>query len=428
MELLQQLNYDKEKADFLIDGFTNGFDIGYERDEQVRMESDNLKFRVGNPIILWNKVMKKVKLKHFTGPYNKPPFEHFIQSPIGLVPKDGGKETRLIFHLSHPRNQERKSVNANIPAEKCLVKYADFDKAVRRCMEEGINCHISKSDMKSAFRNLGLRKGCWKYLVLKARNPKDNQWYYFVDKCLLFGASISCALFQAFLDSVAYLVQWRSSKKPVNYLNDFLFIALFELMCQNQLNIFIDICTEINFPVALEKTEWPSTRLTFLGLLLDTVNQLVMLPKEKIIKGKGLIQKLLDKKKATIHELQQICGFLNFLGRAIVLGQAFTRRLYGIADDQNGKLKSHHHVRIPQGERQDLAMWLQFLSHPTVLSRLFMDFTTVLTAVEISMFSDAAKNPELGFGAICNEDWMFGQWNSKFILDEDPSIKFLELF
>ena len=109
-------------------------------------------------------------------------------------------------------------------------------------------------------------------------------------------------------------------------------------------------------------------------------------------------------------------------------GRAFTRRLYGIADDQNGKLKSHHHVRIPQGERRDLAMWLQFLSHPTVLSRPFMDFTTVLTAVEISMFSDAAKNPELGFGAICNEDWMFGQWNSKFILDEDPSIEFLELF
>ena len=142
-------------------------------------------------------------------------------------------------------------------------------------MEEGVNCHISKSDMKSAFRNLGLRKRCWKYLVLKAKNPKDNQWYYFVDKCLPFGASISCALFwkylvlkaknpkdnqwyyfvdkclpfgasiscalfQAFLDSVAYLVQWRlSSKKPVNYLNDFLFIALLRLMCQNQLNSFM---------------------------------------------------------------------------------------------------------------------------------------------------------------------------------------------
>ena len=257
------------------------------------MESDNLKFRVGNPIILWNKVMKEVKLKRFPGPYKKPPFEHFIQSPIGLVPKDGGKETRLIFHLSHPRNQKRKSVNANIPAEKCRVKYVEFDDAVRQCMEEGVNCHISKSDMKSAFRNLGLRKGCWKYLVLKAKNPKDNQWSYFVDKCLPFGASFSCALFQAFLDSVAYLVQWRSSsKKPVNYLDDFLFIALLRLMCQNQLNSFIDICTEINFPVALEKTEWPSTRLTFLGLLLDTVNQLVMLPKRKDHKGQGINSKI----------------------------------------------------------------------------------------------------------------------------------------
>ena len=53
-------------------------------------------------IILWNKVMKEVKEKRFAGPFKEIPFEHFIQSPIGLVPKDGGKYYRLIFHLSYP--------------------------------------------------------------------------------------------------------------------------------------------------------------------------------------------------------------------------------------------------------------------------------------------------------------------------------------
>ena len=45
----------------------------------------------------------------------KPPFEHFIQSPISLVPKDNGAKTRLIFHLSHPRSGKYRSVNAGIP-------------------------------------------------------------------------------------------------------------------------------------------------------------------------------------------------------------------------------------------------------------------------------------------------------------------------
>ena len=47
--------------------------------------------------------MKEVKLKRFAGPFESSPFEDFIQSPVGLVPKDNGKDTRLIFHLSYPR-------------------------------------------------------------------------------------------------------------------------------------------------------------------------------------------------------------------------------------------------------------------------------------------------------------------------------------
>ena len=63
--------------------------------------------------------MKEVSLGRYAGPYDEPPFEHFAQSPIGLVPKDKGKKTRLIFHLSYPRNGD--SVNSGIPKESCTV-------------------------------------------------------------------------------------------------------------------------------------------------------------------------------------------------------------------------------------------------------------------------------------------------------------------
>ena len=117
---------------------------------------------MGSPTILWNKVIKEVKLKRYAGPYSKPPYEHYIQSPIGLVPKNDGKEMHLIFHLSYPRQEGKKgrklSVNGNMPKHKCKVKYCDFDMAILRCLEEGVGCKVSKSDMKSAFRNLGLSR------------------------------------------------------------------------------------------------------------------------------------------------------------------------------------------------------------------------------------------------------------------------------
>ena len=88
---------------------------------------------MGDEIDLWNKVMKEVKLKRYAGPFNEIPFEDdFIQSPIGLVPKDQGKDTRLIFHLSYPcLGKNSTSVNANTPKHLCSVTYPDFNQAIK---------------------------------------------------------------------------------------------------------------------------------------------------------------------------------------------------------------------------------------------------------------------------------------------------------
>ena len=120
--LLQQSNYSAVETKFIIEGFKFGFPIGYDGCKQVKMNSPNLKFRrvgnrmIGDKVTLWNRVMKEVKLGRYAGPFEIIPFEYYIQSPIGLVPKDNGKDVRLIFHLSYPRNSG-KSVNENIPKE-----------------------------------------------------------------------------------------------------------------------------------------------------------------------------------------------------------------------------------------------------------------------------------------------------------------------
>ena len=397
----------------------------------MRMTANNLKFRgLGNEVTLWNKVMKEVKLGRFAGPFVDPPFEHFIQSPIGLVPKDNGKDTRLIFHLSYPRGTGT-SVNDNIPSEECTVKYPDFSEAIKLCLDEGRNCNISRSDVQAAFRNAGIRPEDFKYLLMRAKSPFDNKFYWFVDKCLPFGSKISCKIFQRISNGVKHLVKWRTGKELVNYLDDYLFAALMKYLCDGQVKTFLQVCKEINLPVALEKTFWGCTLLTFLGLLIDTVNQTVSIPCEKVERAKLLISSTLEKKskKLTLVQLQKICGFLNFLGRAVVPGRAFTRRLYMHTAGKNGKkLKPHHHIRISHDMREDLKTWLIFLKNPVVFCRPFLDFSTVLLATEIDMASDATTNPKLGMGAICGKSWIFQQWDERFIRSRNPSIQYLELF
>ena len=221
--LLQESNYDREKTQFLVDGFKDGFDLGYRGPTNIQQKSPNLKFTIGDEIELWNKVMKEVQLKRYAGPFKEIPFENFIQSPIGLVPKDGGTKTRLIFHLSYPRTENGISVNNSTPKELSQVQYASFDDAVRLCIKDGKGCKAGKSDMSSAFRHLAMKKEFWKFLVMKAKNPIDKKWYYFVDKCMPFGASISCANFQAFSDAISHIVEYKMKKENINYLDDFFF-------------------------------------------------------------------------------------------------------------------------------------------------------------------------------------------------------------
>ena len=247
------------------------------------MTSPNLPLSIGSETELWNKVMKEVQNKRYAGPFEHIPFKNFIQSPIGLVPKDGGKSTRLIFHLSYPRRINKNlSVNANTPGHLCTVQYPKFDKAVVLCLKEGQGCVAGKSDLKSAFRHFPIKPSDWMLLVMKARSPLDKKFYYFIDKCMPFGASISCSHFQRFSNALAHILKFKSGgRESINYLDDFFFTATLKLICDTHIKLFIKICAVIQFPISMEKTVWGTTILSFLGLLIDTVRQQVFIPSRK---------------------------------------------------------------------------------------------------------------------------------------------------
>ena len=430
-QLLEEARYDKQKTKYLINGFSEGFSLNFTGDREVVRMAPNLPFTIGNETILWNKVMNEVEVGRYAGPYTKPPFKHFIQSPIGLVPKDKGKKTRLIFHLSYPKDGSYDSVNKAIPYEACKVKYPSFDKAVKLCIQAGKFAYIAKSDMSCAFRNIPLMVREYMLLVMKAKHPVNGKWYFFVDKCLPFGSSISCAIFQAFSDAIAFLVTHRINKPVVNYLDDYFFAALRKMICDWQVNQFLDICKRINFPVSLEKTFWGTTILTFLGLLLNTETQTVSIPYDKVQKALNLMDFYLDRKnkKTTVQKAQELCGLLNFLCKCVVPGRAFVTRLYSMTGtgSKDKKLKPHHHVRITEEHRLDIQVWNIFLNQPDVYCRPFLDYTTV-SAEEIDMYSDASANPKLGFGALCQSEYLYGKWDENFIRTHKPSIQFLELY
>ena len=142
------------------------------------------------------------------------------------------------------------------------------------------------------------------------------------------------------------MVSFRTGHPLLNYLDDYFFVAALRNECNRQVEIFLLICGFIQFPVALEKTFWATTLLTFLGLMLDTVNQVICILIDKIQKCQDQISFFLNKrnKKVILLQFQRLFGSLNFLCRCIIPGRAFLRRLYVKTVEAGQKLQSHHHL------------------------------------------------------------------------------------
>ena len=281
--------------------------------------------------------------------------------------------------------------------------------------------------MSRAYRNVPLSRRDFNLLLMKAFHPVTNEVFYFVEKCLSFGSSISCAIFQDFSNAVAHLVKYRTRKNLVNYLDDYFFAAMMKMFCDWELQQFLNVCREICFPVSMEKTVWGKQILVFLGMMLNTVTQTISIPQDKIDKALDQISYFLDRKhkKTTVLRAQQLCGLLNFLCKCIVPGRAFTTRLYVLTG--NPSLKQYHHVRISEENRLDLMVWDIFLRDQNSFCRPFIDVVS-LDAVDVDMYSDASGNPVLGYGALCGASWLVGGWDTTFMRIHRPSIQFLELY
>lgn len=423
--------YDQAKSDYLIEGFTNGFELGFYGPRDVVREAPNMKFHAGDEIDLWNKIMKEVQEGHTLGPYRgqqELPFNHYWQNPVGLIPKKGNpNESRMIVNLSY---KDQDSVNYYTKKEECTVQYNDIDAAIEMIM--GIKRHhgevyLGKCDGRAAFRQLPVVRKDFPLLVMKAKDPVTKQWCYFVDKVIVFGSSRSCRIFSEFAAALAHIAQYYDlhNTKPNEYLDDVLTGGHTVTACNNSLANYLWVCQQVRFPIADEKTVWATQLIEFLGLLLNVLTMTLSVPVDKRNNALNQIEDILRRVKITMLRLQKLTGLLNFLCRAVVPGRAFTRRFY----DRMTGLKQYHHLRVDPELWQDLLVWKEFLKLPSSLCRPFMDFHTTLQADTLDFYTDASKSTtQAGFGIVYGDQWTFGEFPVWVRTNDVVAIQTLEMY
>ena len=288
--------------------------------------------------------------------------------------------------------------------------------------------------MKSAFRILPILVSQRKFLILKAYHPESKKAWFFVEKNLPFRASSSCKIFQDFSDGLNHIIETLEGHKfkITNYLDDFMFIHCSEVSCNRTIKRFLRLCKDLGCPVALDKTEWASETIVFLGVLLNGRTCTLSVPEDKRLKAMSLLNWATQQRTVMIKFVQKLTGTLNFLCKAIIPGRTFTRMMYKklkTTDAKGRKLKQYHHIALDRSFKQDCLIWKQFLvdNIPSFLCRPFVDLDLDTHATKLAFFTDALLNKKFGIGGVFGNRYFYGQWPEHFIEDENPSIEFAEL-
>ena len=182
-----------------------------------------------------------------------------------------------------------------------------------------------------------------------------------IDTALPFGLRSAPKIFSAVADALAWAMHCNGIQWHLHYLDDFLFVGPpKEPVCAQALRTALDTCEELGMPVAFNKVDGPSTRLTFLGIQVDSGTGELSLPPPKLQRIKSTIQAWLsaNRKATTKRELQSLIGLLSHAATVVPPGRTFLRQLIDAA--KIGSRPSQF-IRLNAEVRSDLQWWSCFL-------------------------------------------------------------------
>ena len=397
-------------ARYVLEGIEKGFRIGYDYSTPLRASARNMQSARLHPGVITEYLSAELAEGRVLGPFHPGSVPGLHLNRMGVVPKGHTPgRWRLITDLSHP---EGGSVNDGIPAEWCSLKYTSVEAVAAAAQRLGTGALLAKLDIKAAYR-------------LVPVHPDDRrllgvEWdgSYYVDGALPFGLCSAPKIFTAVADALQWAMLRSGVAAVEHYLDDFITMGPpGSQECRENLDRILAVCAELGVPLALEKLEGPTPRLTFLGIEMDTEAGVLRLPAEKLSRLKGLLAQWSRRRSCRRQQLESLVGTLQHAARVVKPGRTFLRRMIDLLRTP-GATKPHHHIRLNREFRADLQWWRTFAVHWNGVAM----FPCVITPTSAAT-SDASG--AWGCGAWSGSSWFQLEWPQGA---QNHHISFKELF
>lgn len=379
---------DEKLVEFLKYGWPLGHDGREPPDEPTKNHSGVTRF----PEETRQYLQSEKEKSRVTGPHDTKIFEGKNGiSPLNSVPKKGSQDRRFVLDMSFPKNTGT-SINAGIDkdwylGEEVNLKYPTVDDLVdmihrkQRLTDKPIL--LWKRDLKSCYRQWALCPGS---VHLVGYKFEGKYWY---DLVLSMGSSSAAQICQKITNMIRRMYSQNMGQEVVNFLDDFAGASIPE-EADRDFSDLGELLKEIGVTEGLEKACAPSTLMTFLGILFNTVAMTLSLPPDKVDELTTQLNKWYNRDEATLRQMQSLIGSLNFACGIVRAGRIYMSRLINSIRGVNQGQK----IKLTEQDKLDIAWWQEHIQIWNARSFMISDLWEVPGSV---WTSDACESGIAGW-------------------------------
>jgi hypothetical protein len=263
---------------------------------------------------------------------------HGIQ-PLHVILKPN-KKPRIVIDLS-------RNLNSFITYR--YFSYSALDDAVAASVA---NCWYGKLDLSNCFLSFPIHPDFIKFFYFKFR----NKLYRYT--CMPFGLAPAPRICTQLL-SVASFALTQAGCPHVRYLDDFLFVAETASELRVMLGKAKLIFEQLGLVVNKDKTEGPLQGIEFLGIVVNSVQQILACSESRIQELLALLQQFIYF-NGTVRrkQVESLVGKLSFAAQVLPGARPFMRHML----DCIHKCRRHNSiVRLSPNFKADVQFWLDHI-------------------------------------------------------------------
>ena len=287
------------------------------------------------------------------GPFSAPPFTPWcVVSPLMSREKAGSTDRRIIVDLSFPDGGVNKYIQPHIfNGEEATHNLPTIESAVdtisHMCPGQ---VTMAVVDLSRAYRQFPVSPLDWPLLGISV----DNE--YFFDRRMPFGARMSSFTMQTLADFVVRALNVRGIKAHM-YLDDIIVVGPTPQVAERQYAQTLDLIKKLGLQVAEKKLQKPATKVKWLGIEIDTANNTLAIPQEKLAEIKRCMAAAAKRDSVTKKQLQRIIGMVNHLAKVVRAARLFIGRILAAYRAAEGDI-----VPVAHQVRSDVKWFARHLS------------------------------------------------------------------